>query len=346
MNHRRDPRSAERRSPFHLPGDAEPTTGPAVGPNGLGRRAFIAGVGATVVLAACGSDDGGDGGGAEETDPGDSTDTGASADTTDLEVADEFTGDSADLAPGTFTLAQRFPSAVLVPGEVRLPHSLFRDAEFVNDGPATLGAQVVDLDGEPIGERMIADRQDVTPGAYYVWRPTVDAAGFYFLVVDGGPEEGAAFQVVEPAAVAVPGQGEPLPGFDTPTAEDPAGVDPICTRDPFCPFHEVTLTEALADGRGVAYLVGTPAFCQTGTCAPALEAMIEVAEEFADDFVFVHAEVFTDLTAQELTPAIGALSMSYEPALFITDGDGTIVDRLDAIWGVDELRDRLAIARG
>lgn len=291
----------------------------SVAPTGLTRRTFIAGLGAAAALAACGGE--GDAGG------------------------DAANTATVDIAPGTYTLAQRFPNTVLVPGEVRLPHSLFQDASFVNDGPEALGAQVVDLDGNPIGGRLVSPRYDVTPSAYYAWRTTIDTPGVYSLLVDGGPVEGAAFQIFDPASVAVPGAGDPLPGFDTPTATSPAGVDPICTRDPFCPFHEVTLTEALADGRGVAYLVGTPAFCQTGTCAPALEAMIETSGAFADDFIFVHAEVFTDLTAQEIAPAVGAVNLSYEPALLITDATGTIVERLDAIWGVDELSERLEAAR-
>lgn len=321
---------------------ARPTASAAgVGRLPVDRRTFLAGA-VAAGLAACssGSDDDSTGD-ALANDEGDSPDV----DRDDRDVAAEFAGPSSELEPGTFTLAQRFPSAALVPGEVRLPHSLFRDAEFVNDGPATLGAQVVDIDGAPIGGRLVAERFDITPAAYYVWRPTIDAPGIYSLIVDGGPAEGASFQVFEPDQVSVPLVGDVLDGFDTPTTDEPDGVDPICTRDPICPFHSVTLTDALADGRGVAYLIGTPAFCQTGTCAPALEVMIGLEPEFSDDFVFVHAEVFTDLTAQQLTPAIVAAGLSFEPVVFITDGAGVIVDRLDAIWGADELRERLTLAR-
>ncbi|MFN3256089.1 MAG: hypothetical protein ACE37B_10350 [Ilumatobacter sp.] len=301
------------------------------------RRTFLIGAVSAGLLTACGGD-----GESESTLP----DVEPESDTDGRPVAPEFAGDSSELAAGTFTIVQRFPSAVLVPGEVRLPHSLVQAADFVNDGPLTLGAQVVDVDGNPIGERLTATRLDITPSAYYVWRPTVDEPGIYALVVDGGPEEGASFQVFEPSQVPIPLVGDVLEGFETPTVDDPAGVEPVCTREPICPFHEVTLAEALASGRHVAYMVGTPAFCQTGTCAPALESLIGIEPEFADDFVFVHAEVFTDLTAAEIAPAVTAVGMNFEPALFITDASGVIVDRLDAVWGADELRERLSLARG
>lgn len=254
-------------------------------------------------------------------------------------------GDDSGLEANTYSLVQRFPQTVLVPGEVRLPHSLFRDADFVNDGPETLNARVVDADGNAVGEQMTATRFDVTPSSYYVWRPTIAEPGIYALVVDGGPDDGASFQVFDPSQIVVPKPGEILAGFDTPTPGEPAGVEPICTRDPFCPFHSVTLAEALNVDRAVAYMVGTPAFCQTGTCAPALESLVAIAPEFADDFVFVHAEVFTDLTAQTIAPAVEATGMNFEPALFITDRAGVIVERLDAIWGAEELRERLEAAR-
>lgn len=306
----------------------------------LGRRTFIAGAAAAGLLAACGGDDPAPA--ASDSEPDES---GASANPADLEVADEFAGDSASLPADTFIVAQRFPNSVLVPGEVRLPNSITRNAQFVNDGPALLGAQVVDIDGNPLGDRMMAPRFDVSPSSYYVWRPTIDTPGIYALIIDGGPPTGASFQVFDPSEVAVPLVGQPLEGFDTPTVDEPAGVDPICTRDPFCPFHSVTLTDALGSDRPVVYLVGTPAFCQTGTCAPALEALIDVSSDFADDFTFVHAEVFADLTATDLSPAVLSSGLTFEPALFITDTAGEIVERIDAIWGAEELRERLEIAK-
>lgn len=299
------------------------------------RRQFLLGAAAAGILAACGGDDdassssipGGGAGDGDRTGGGD---------------GDAGAADSAGLAAGTYTIVQRFPQSVQGPGELRLPISLSTgSAEFVNDGPELLGAQVFTADGDPLGERMTVPRRTLDPAAYYTFRPTIDAPGFYALVVDGGPEEGASFDVADPADVPVPGPGDELPPFDTPTTADPRGVDPICTRDPACPFHELTLTEALAGDRPVLYYVGTPAFCQTGTCAPALEALIAVAEEEPDRFQVVHAEVYTDLTATTTAAAVEDLGLFYEPTLFVTDGSGTIVERLDALFDETELREVL-----
>lgn len=246
---------------------------------------------------------------------------------------------SGGIAFGTYVLAQRFPPDVQGPGMLRLPISLAGvDGGLISDGPDNLSAEVTDVDGAPLGVSISAARRDLESGPYYSFRVPIEAPGFYFLVVQGGPEEGAAFQVMEPGSVVVPGPGEPMPPFDTPTVDDGRGVDPICTREPEpCPFHDVTLADALLAGKPVAYLVGTPAFCQTGTCAPALESMISVQDRFGDTFTWVHAEVFTDNTATTPTDAVDAASLTYEPALFVIATDGTVIERLDAVWDQTEL---------
>lgn len=243
--------------------------------------------------------------------------------------------------PVVYSIVQRFPADVQVPGNIRLPFSLVENASFVTDGPTELGAQILDLDGNKIGDRISATRRDVTPSPYYAFRATIDEPGFYTIVIDQGPKEGANFEVLEPSRVSIPKPGDPLAGFDTPTIGSPGGVDPICTRQPACEFHSITLAEALNVNKRVVYFVGTPALCETGSCTPALEALIEVAPEFTNDYVIVHTEVFTDTTGTAITPAVEALTLRFEPAVFITDTNGIVTQRLDGLWDTTELREQL-----
>lgn len=308
------------------------------------RRTLLVGALAAGALAACGGSDSGDDASSDSPDPSGGS---GGSDGSDGDRGTTPPGDSSALAFGTYTVVQRFPQGMQVPGAQRLPMSLSTGlAELVQDGPETLGAVVIDVDGNEISPRLVATRRDVLPGPYYDFRPAVAEEGFYALLVDGGPEDGAGFQITAPADVPVPATGDALPPFETPTVDDGRGVDPICTREPEpCPFHDVTLTAALeraaAEGLVVAYCIGTPAFCSTGSCAPALESMVELREEFADSVVFVHAEVYTDSTATTIAPAVGAVGLVYEPALFVTGPDGAIIERLDAVWNTDELRETL-----
>ena len=246
-------------------------------------------------------------------------------------------------------LVQRFPQ-VLVPGSVRLPFSLANQAGLLTtesgiELPSTLTAKLINADTqEVVAESLSADRHDTgLTIPYWPFRVDIDKPGIYTLIVDGGPAEGAAVQVLAATEVLIPLVGSQLPGFDTPTFDDHRGVEPVCTRTPEpCEFHNITLNEAHALKKPIAYLVGTPAHCQTGTCAPALEALINVKKSIGDAMTFLHAEIYTDDKATTVAPAVVALKMEYEPAIYITDASGKIIERFDAIFDADEIKAAIA----
>jgi hypothetical protein len=242
-------------------------------------------------------------------------------------------------------IVQRFPQ-IQVPGRIRLPISLADQSGLLSgeDLPVTLSASLVNAEtGSIVVENVSANRHDAGMSIpYWPFRLDVAEIGIYSLVVDGGPVDGAGVQVVDPSTIGVPLIGASLPPFDTPTFDDARGVDPICTRTPEpCPFHDVTLTSALASGLPVVYLIGTPAHCSTGSCAPALNGLLALKDELAGRYTVVHAEVYTDDTATTVAPAVSNYAMTYEPALFITDANGKIVERLDAVFDEVELRELL-----
>ena len=63
---------------------------------------------------------------------------------------------------------------------------------------------------------------------------------------------------------------------------------PACTTQ--------SLTAAIAAARPIAFLVGTPEFCQTGVCGPVLDLLVEQAPDHPE-IQFVHAEVYTNVEA-------------------------------------------------
>ncbi len=262
-------------------------------------------------------------------------------------------GGASTSLPKDLSLVQRFPGTVLVPGELRLPISLATQKGVLTDSdtalPNTLTGRLVNSDtGDVVDATLSAPKHgNGIPQPYWPFVVTVAEPGLYSLIVDGGPDTGAALQVVERTSVAIPLVGDSLPPFDTPTTRDTRGVNPICTRaEGLCPFHDLTLSDALASGKKVVYLIGTPAYCQTGTCAPALDALIELSQSTGDDVVFVHADVYSDDKAEIVAPAVKAYNLTFEPALFITDATGTLRQRLDAIFDVDEVRNTLSALNG
>lgn len=262
------------------------------------------------------------------------------------------TGSTIGAVDSSRQIVKRFPPTGMVPGSVRLPISLadasgILGTEKLATLPPTLTASVVNADtGQEIISYTTADLHSANMATPY-WPFIIDIAepGIYSMTINEAPSSDMSFQIFTREEVAMPLVGDPLPPFETPTFDNPRGVNPICTRpDDMCPFHRVTLTEALTSGKPVVYMVGTPAYCKTGTCAPGLDGLIEVAQSIGDTAVFVHADIYTDTTTSQVAPAVKALSLDFEPVLYITNAEGILVNRLDAVFDVNEIRDALRAA--
>ena len=247
-----------------------------------------------------------------------------------------------------FVIIQRYPPSSVATGQVRLTVSIAdATATLQRTGPERLVGEIRNEDGNLVDQFEAPRRGSGLDVAYWAIETTIPARGLYDFRVDGAVGDPTPFIVFDPSEIAIPCVGDPLPPFATPTITDARGVDPVCTRlDGACPFHEVTLTEALASGKPVVYLIGTPAHCSTGTCAPGLDFLIEAAKPYADSAVFVHAEVYADAAATALAPAVGEYQLDYEPVLWITDAKGVVQRRIDIVWDLDEITAILADTLG
>jgi hypothetical protein len=290
------------RQPFHTAKFPDPST--------LTRRSFLTIVTGSALLAACGGDGGG----------------GSSAATT---------------APADGLATMRFMAepSVLTGSDRRIVFGLADlDGTLRVDGPAEIDAVLLDNSDTELGQVVALRRDSGLPRAYYVARVDLPADGPYVLrvTVDGDTAD-LTFSATPAEAIPFPSIGSTMPGFDTPTLFEPRGVDPVCTRQPECSFHAASLNEALRSGERIAYLVGTPAFCQTAICGPILDLMLQVAPDYPD-IRFLHTEVYTDMTATTVAAGVEALKLSFEPVIFLIDGSGSVVERLDVIVDDVELR--------
>lgn len=177
---------------------------------------------------------------------------------------------------------------------------------------------------------------DTGQGVYYL-QASIEDPGLYDVIAMTGDTHGvASIQVVDSAnsRVAVPGQ-EAI-SAPTATVENDLGVFDLCTQEPACSMHEMSLDEALGTGRPVALLFATPQFCQTAVCGPAVATLEEVRSgEDWRDTIFIHTEIFAEepaggqVAATPLVEAVEAWGLPSEPWFFTIGGDGVIEGRLD-----------------
>jgi len=265
----------------------------------LSRREFLLAGAGTVLLAACG------GGG----------DEGAGPTVTQPEV--NRPGSRLNLVVASYVHATGVDERVTL--------ALLNDdasGPFRPDGPVRFTIGGSEVPGELHG--------DGIPLPYYLLRHRFAAPGVVTITATTGGRTGeTALEVVDGAAVPVPVPGRPMIATPTPTPAAPGGVEPICTAEPPCPLHEVSLDAALGEGRPVALLFATPARCQSRLCGPVLDNLVAQRDAFADRVRFVHAEIYATRTGSELAPAVRAYHLESEPFLFLAGADGVVRERLD-----------------
>jgi hypothetical protein len=291
------------------------------------RRSFLAvGAGALVVTACGGGSDSGAGDRATTTSK-------AGNPPDDLEVLQA----SAQLFAGV--------------GDQRLTFGVLRDA-----APLAAGTTVEYAIGKSFaatGPMTAAEfhNQGIEDRPYYKATANFDRPGDYVLTVRAGRLTGATpITVYDPSQTDVPRPSQKMVPVATPTTTDARGVDPICTRKPACPFHDVSLDAALAERRPVAALFATPALCQSRVCGPVLDVLMDASEGLTDRVRFVHVEVYKSLDAQpsvdQLTDGMRAYHLQFEPVLYLAAPDGTIQQRLDGPYDLAEARQSLAALAG
>jgi hypothetical protein len=308
----------------------------------LSRRSLLTGLGATgagLLLAACG---GSEGEGAGEPQAGTSPTAGGAPQ--DGQEAVQAALDAAGVdAPLTLTVLVASFEPMTGPGR-RIQFGLLGEdqepaldldvrAHLVRADDVTdaTGALEATYHGEGLGDRGV-----------YVVETDLEQPGTYDLVVVGADGSGAgtaALRVITPEQSAVVTWGEEFPVVDTPTVEDPKDLAELCTRDPNCGMHEVSLASAREDGVPTVLVIATPKYCATRVCGPVVDVVLQVRDEVQrDDVRFIHAEVFQD-AGNTPTEVVTELGLPTEPWTFVIAADGTLAERFDGPVAPALLRD-------
>lgn len=281
----------------------------------LSRRTFLASAG-LVIAAACASGDDGE----DVSAGGTSTTLGEQPIAGSLASSDLYVGDD-----------QRFAFGVLRLKSDKTYDLVRGDEVLVAFVPPEETA------GTPQGTTFHSEGLPPDRGVY-VTRASFDRSGFWTATIAVGDLRGTLpFEVKDENQV--PKAGDQAIAAKTPTTKDAAGVDPICTRTPPCPFHEVSLDAALEGDLPVVVMFSTPAYCVSRVCGPVLDVLVGLAPEFEGRATFIHVEVWKDRTTQEASPGMQAWGLQTEPWAFGIDPEGEIVGRLDGAFDQSELRD-------
>ena len=167
---------------------------------------------------------------------------------------------------------------------------------------------------------------------FYEVQLTIPSDGTWLALVEaqrGGSTDWASGQFQVGRQTAMPKTGDHAVIVPTPTVKDHRGVNPICTRNPQCSMHTISLDVALKSGKPTVLIISTPKFCTSALCGPETDVVQSVSKGFAGKINFIHVEVYKDdkptTVQQQLTsPAATAWHLDQEPVIYYIDKSGII----------------------
>ena len=185
--------------------------------------------------------------------------------------------------------------------------------------------------------------------------------GVFVTEAPGKPREaiGVSFQVADKStSIAV---GQKAPASVTPTAADVGGdlarIATDTTPDP--KFYQLSVADALNQGRPFVLVFATPALCQSKQCGPTLDVVKAVAKTAPGNVAFINVEpyklTFTEGRLQpvldasnQLQPvdAVNQWGIVSEPWVFTVDATGIVRGSFEGIVGSDELKAAIAVIAG
>lgn len=265
-----------------------------------------------------------------------------------------------------------FAFSEAVAGKNRIAIGLVRNNTPLNDPNAKVHLRFFDLDATNTQVKFEADAAyygQGLPAAFYVAYPTFDKAGNWGVEIQtqlpGQAQPSVSKQRLEVKQSSdVPNVGQPAISAKTLTVKDvpdPAQLSSGTQIDPA--MYQISLDQALTNGKPTALLFATPAFCKTATCGPSLEVTQGLQKQYGDKVNFIHSEVYkypfdqsvqlqeanAQKAAKEQRPmteeernagfsdAMVAWKLGSEPWLFLIDTKGMVVGRYEGGITKEEL---------
>ena len=192
-------------------------------------------------------------------------------------------------------------------------------------------------------------------GVYVVDKVNFDQPGFWgaeFLAAtgDGGTLEvqGAAFEVK--AESVVPDVGDLAPPSQNLTLADVDSIEEIETRFPPDGMHQLSVKQALEQGKPFVVVFATPMFCVTRMCGPVTDVAAALHQRYQDQVNFIHIEPWDLAVAREqgkLVPIDIMLEwdLPTEPWVFVVNKEGRIAGRFEGLVSSEELEAEILAAQ-
>jgi hypothetical protein len=182
--------------------------------------------------------------------------------------------------------------------------------------------------------------------------PRSTLKGFYVAEVDlPSPGNWLGVAMIDVASQRAAGQGsvavqakvpaqigtKALEG-PSPVATSPAAIAKICTRNPVCPMHYVSLDQALRSGKPTVLSFATPLLCSSRMCGPVIDELMVAFQNVGGSRAnFIHSEIYPQRDVSKPAPLYVDWGLKSEPWLVVIDRDGVIRARSEGPVAASEI---------
>ncbi|MCH8107489.1 MAG: thioredoxin family protein [Chloroflexi bacterium] len=153
----------------------------------------------------------------------------------------------------------------------------------------------------------------------------------------------------------VPGVGTVPPLSNNKTLAVVGDIERLTTHyTPDPDLYQLTIADAVANGRPTVVVFASPAFCTSPTCGPQTETVTELKESYSGQANFIHVEIYDnphliqgDLSQVTLVQPVHDWGISAIPGwfneswTFILGTDGVIAQRFEGYAALEELEEAL-----
>jgi hypothetical protein len=199
-----------------------------------------------------------------------------------------------------------------------------------------------------VDEQSGQEKRIVGSGGVYIANVDFDVAGDWGLeaTVRVDDEEFGplpfTFSVLEESPE--PGIGDPAPPSEQLLLSDVDDISEIDSSFPPHPeMHTITVADALELDKPIVLFIGTPAFCESRTCGPVMETVMDsLYERYTEAATFIHVEPFQLKELREGTAKIPVQTtedwgLRSEPWIFVISQSGLIAGKFEGVTGVEEV---------
>jgi hypothetical protein len=141
-----------------------------------------------------------------------------------------------------------------------------------------------------------------------------------------------------------PAVGATVPPSKQLTTKDVPDVAMIDSSVPPRPeLHDITVKDAIANGKPSVIAFATPAFCQTRFCGPVVDSVVVPLEQkYSGQANFLHIEPYKLDEARNngrliAIPEMQDWGLQSEPWVFVLDSTGHVAAKFEGIMSEDEV---------